>query len=75
MPGKDSDLPSRKERKVIGKKNVRGRMAGELPLYDFACSTQVAPPDTEAESNAANSTVRGKTVSIGYMGELETRRM
>ena len=26
MPGKDSDLHSRKERKVIGKQNVRGRV-------------------------------------------------
>ena len=64
MPGKDSDLPSRKERKVIGKKNVRGRMAGELPLYDFACSTQVARTDAEAESNAAYPAVREKRVSI-----------
>lgn len=31
MPGKESDFPSRKQRKAIGKKNVRGRMAGDLP--------------------------------------------
>ena len=62
MPGKDSDLPSRKERKVIGKKNVRGRMAGELPLYDFVCRTQVARTDAEAESNAAYPEVGEKTV-------------
>ena len=65
MPGKDSDLPSRKERKIVGKKNVRGRMAGELPLYDFACSTQVARPDVEAECNDAYPAVREKRLSIG----------
>ena len=36
MPGKESDLPSRKQRKVIGKRNVVGRAgAGTvLPLYE-----------------------------------------
>lgn len=34
MPGPASDFPSRKERKRVGKENVRGRMAGDLPLYN-----------------------------------------
>lgn len=35
MPGKESDLPSRKSRKEMGKKNVRGRAMGgsALPMY------------------------------------------
>ena len=68
MPGKDSDLPSRKDRKVIGKKNVRGRMAGELPLYDFACRTRVAEADLGAERKATYPEVGDKMVSIGYVG-------
>ena len=35
MPGKESNLPSRKFRKAQGKDNVRGR-AGGIPLYDSA---------------------------------------
>ena len=41
MPGKESDLPSRKQRKAIGKRNVVGRVGGglgtgsrALPLYE-----------------------------------------
>ena len=36
MPGKESDLPSRKQRKAIGKRNVVGRVgaANVLPLYE-----------------------------------------
>ena len=35
MPGKESDLPSRKQRKAIGKKNVVGRVGAgnSMPLY------------------------------------------
>ena len=38
MPGKESNLPSRKLRKAVGKNNVRGRVdAGSgLPLYERA---------------------------------------
>ena len=62
MPGKDSDLPSRKERKVIGEKNVRGRMAGELSLYDFVSSTRVVEPELGAERNAPYPEVGEKRV-------------
>ena len=38
MPGKESDFPSRKHRKAVGKNNVRGRAAAggvdALPLYE-----------------------------------------
>lgn len=72
MPGKDSDLPSRKERKVIGKKNVRGRMGGELPLYDLTSSTRVAEPDSGAERNATYPAVDKKPGSIGHVSKFET---
>ena len=38
MPGKESNLPSRKTRKAIGKANVKGRATGGavLPVYNPA---------------------------------------
>lgn len=38
MPGKESDFPSRKQRKAVGKNNIRGRagVAGSLPLDETA---------------------------------------
>ena len=51
MPGKDSDLPSRKQRKAIGKANMRGRMAGDsLPVYEFTGN------DTAKDARAAVET-------------------
>ena len=50
MPGKESDFPSRKQRKIIGKQNVRGRVGGDLPLYALS-DTQSAGPAAEAGKN------------------------
>lgn len=38
MPGKESEFPSRKQRKAVGKKNVHGRaeVGRSLPLYETA---------------------------------------
>ena len=60
MPGKESDFPSRKE-------NVKGRMAGELPLYEYGASGPGARTDGEAERDAED----GATVSYGYVREGE----
>ena len=67
MPGKDSDLPSRKERKIIGKKNVKGRMGGGLPLYDLTSSMRGAEPDSGAERDVTYPEVDQKPGSIGHM--------
>ena len=50
MPGKESDLPSRKQRKAVGKKNVVGRVAAGnvLPLY-------------ERTGNGSDEALRGET--------------
>lgn len=56
MPGKDSDLPSRKQRKAIGKENVRGRMAGNfLPIYEHPRA------DTVNDAGATAGTERKAT--------------
>lgn len=57
MPGKESDLPSRKQRKAVGKRNVVGRAGAgaALPLYEqtgqgsdeaLQGGTAYAPPHT-----------------------------
>lgn len=52
MPGKESDFPSRKARKAMGKENVKGRMAGELPLHERGASGPGVRTDVEAERDA-----------------------
>ncbi|KAL9067713.1 MAG: hypothetical protein Q9161_006705 [Pseudevernia consocians] len=71
MPGKESDFPSRKERKVIGKNNVRGRMAGNLPLYESTTTTQVAEPAAETEKNPSYPKIDETTVTYGYVRAFE----
>ena len=70
MPGKESDFPSRKQRKVVGKKNVRGRVGGDLPLY-VPSDTQSAGPAAEAGKNPTYPKVDGTTVSYGSVREFE----
>ena len=72
MPGKDSDFPSRKQRKVIGKKNVRGRMAGDLPIYEPS-NAQVAEPAAEAEMSPTYPKIDETTITYGYAREFEER--
>ena len=72
MPGNESDLPSRKERKAIGKKNVRGRMAGDLPLYELTPSNRAARPAAEAERNPTFPKIDETTVSHGVVSVFET---
>ena len=71
MPGKESDFPSRKQRKAIGKKNVKGRMAAGLPLHLSDTVTQVVGPGVEAERNPTYPKVDGTSVSYGNMREFE----
>ena len=43
MPGKESDFPSRKQRKAAGKNGIMGRAAGGgsvLPLYERSRSDE-----------------------------------
>ena len=70
MPGKESDLPSRADRKVMGKKNVRGRMAGELPFYESDSSIQLARPGAETDKNAADPRIDQTQFSMGYARDL-----
>ena len=73
MPGRDSDLPSRKQRKAMGKKNVRGRMAGDLPLYEYpGRDIKDARPAAETERNLAYPKIDGTTVSGGYKSVFES---
>ena len=71
MPGKESDLPSRKQRKAIGKKNVKGRMAAGLPLHTSDTVTQVVGLGVETERNPTYPKVEGTTVSYGNVSEFE----
>lgn len=71
MPGKESDFPSRKQRKAIGKKNVRGRMAGNLPLYESTSDVLVMQPTPEAEKNPTYPKIAETTPSYGYVRALE----
>lgn len=68
MPGKESDFPSRKERKRIGKKNVKGRMAGALPLYEAnTADVQAVEPAPGAERNPTFPEIDGTTVTYGLV--------
>ena len=67
MPGKESDFPSRKQRKVIGKKNVRGRMAGHLPLYEITNNARVAEPAAEAQENDTTPKIDKTTFDERYV--------
>ncbi|CAD6577136.1 MAG: hypothetical protein ASARMPRED_008138 [Alectoria sarmentosa] len=72
MPGKESDFPSRKQRKFIGKNNVRGRMAGDLPICEPSNAQVVQPaPDSEAEKNPAYPKIDETTVTYGYVRNFE----
>ena len=68
MPGKESDFPSRKERKAAGKNNVRGRagVEGDLPLYESARSIS---PNDRAGLNPTYPKIDNSTVSTGYVTE------
>ena len=69
MPGKESDFPSRKQRKAIGKKNVRGRMAGDIPLYESTTNVLVVEPPVQAEKNPTYPKIDETTVTYGYVRE------
>lgn len=73
MPGKESDFPSRKQRKAIGKKNVRGRLAGDLPLYESTTNVLVMEPTPEAEKNPTYPKIDETTTSYGYVRGFEER--
>lgn len=70
MPGKESNFPSRKERKIIGKRNVRGRAeAGKsMPLYD----TSRAESLQKQSSNLNHLRIDASTVNNGYVTESDT---
>lgn len=63
MPGKESDFPSRKERKAMGKENVKGRMAGELPLHEYGARGPATRAEAEAERNVGDGKVDEAAVS------------
>ena len=69
MPGKECDFPSRKERKAVGKDNVKGR-AGEigaaLPLHETPNPTSRSGNDKFNPTNLKSGT---DTVSMGYVTE------
>ena len=69
MPGKESDFPSRKQRKAIGKKNVRGRMAGDIPLYESTTNIVVVEPAAQVEKNLTYPKIDETTVAYGYVRE------
>ena len=63
MPGKESDFPSRKQRKAAGKNNKMGRAADALPLYERSTPS----PDAGGESHGPTyPKVDGTSVSYGY---------
>ena len=68
MPGKESDFPSRKERKRVGKKNVKGRagMDASLPMYESARGD--SPNEMEAR-NPTYPKIDNNTVTHGYVTE------
>ena len=65
MPGKEGDFPSRKQRKAIGKENVRGRMANYLPLYEQS-GVQLTEMDPTHPKND------NTTVTYGSVREFES---
>lgn len=71
MPGKESDLPSRKQRKAIGKKNVRGRMASHLPLHEPS-NVQIAEPPAQVEKSSTYPKNDETTISYGYVRDYES---
>ena len=72
MPGKESDFPSRKQRKAVGKKNVKGRMAGGLPLYASDSDVQSAGMAEEGGRNPTEPKIDGVAASYGIVREFET---
>lgn len=63
MPGKESDFPSRKQRKAAGKNNTMGRAADALPLYE----QPIPSPDAGGECHGPTyQNVDGTSVSYGY---------
>ena len=70
MPGKESDLPSRRQRKAAGKNNVRGRagIVGALPLYETAPSSSSNIP---SGSNPIYPKIDGSTVTPGYVNDYD----
>lgn len=64
MPGKESNFPSRKERKAMGKNNVGGRV-GALPLYERPSENSVAEP------NPTFPKIDESSVSYGYARDVQ----
>ena len=63
MPGKESDFPSRKQRKAAGKNNTMGRAAMALPLHERSSSN----PDEELGSHGRTyPKADGSSVTYGY---------
>ena len=72
MPGKESDFPSRKERKALGKNNVMGRAAGgALPLYEVSPDAGVSDTAVSAEQNPTYPKLDQSNVSYGYVREFD----
>ncbi|KAM0795707.1 RTA1 like protein-domain-containing protein [Usnea florida] len=69
MPGKESDLPSRKQRKAIGKSNVRGRMAGILPLSE---PSHVPSAEPVASEKPTYPKFDDTTLTHGYTSDIES---
>ena len=69
MPGKESDLPNRKQRKAIGKSNVRGRMAGILPLSE---PPYVPSAEPVASENPTYPKFDDTTITYGSMRDIES---
>jgi len=65
MPGKQSDFPSRKERKAMGKGNVHGRVGGALPLYERSGEGMVAEP------NPTYPKIDATSMSYGYASDAQ----
>ena len=70
MSGKESDFPSRKQRKAAGKGNLRGRVGdtGSLPLYDTSRSTST---EAQTEANPREPKTDSNTWTHGTMTEYE----
>lgn len=65
MPGKESDFPSRKQRKAMGKNNVGGRVGAALPLYEHSSENSVA------QQNPTFPKIGEDSVSYGYARDVQ----
>ena len=70
MPGKEANLPSRKARKAIGKKNVKGR-AGRvtsIPLYFPGHQASNGMQRDPVNPNSSYSKLTDAPVNVSYAG-------